>query len=176
MDQPEIISRKEAMARGLKRYFTGKPCKRGHVGERAVNGGCPLCQYERARKWHFENLEAERERTRKWRCENRDAVLVAERKRRLENLDVERAKDRARYLKNRDAECAASKQWRLKNGDVVREMARRQRVELSRTYVAKVLGITVLQMPDELYNMKRDQLEFHRLQIELNRELKRLTK
>jgi hypothetical protein len=28
-----IISCKEAKARGLKRYFTGKPCKRGHIAE-----------------------------------------------------------------------------------------------------------------------------------------------
>jgi hypothetical protein len=27
---PEIIRRQDAMARGLKKYFTGKPCKHGH--------------------------------------------------------------------------------------------------------------------------------------------------
>ena len=32
----KLISRKEAKAAGLKRYFTGKPCKRGHVAERFV--------------------------------------------------------------------------------------------------------------------------------------------
>lgn len=31
---PEIISRKEAIKRGLKRFFTGKPCPRGHVALR----------------------------------------------------------------------------------------------------------------------------------------------
>jgi hypothetical protein len=29
----EIITRAEAKARGLKRYFTGKPCKCQHVAE-----------------------------------------------------------------------------------------------------------------------------------------------
>jgi hypothetical protein len=33
---PEIISRAEAKARGLTRYFTGKPCKYGHIAERYV--------------------------------------------------------------------------------------------------------------------------------------------
>jgi hypothetical protein len=33
---PEIIVRKEALAKGLKGFFTGKPCKRGHVVERRV--------------------------------------------------------------------------------------------------------------------------------------------
>jgi len=33
----KIITRKEARARGLKRYFTGKLCKHGHVAERLVS-------------------------------------------------------------------------------------------------------------------------------------------
>ena len=41
---PEISSRKEAKARGLKRYFTGKPCKHGHVCEREhSHGKCIRC-------------------------------------------------------------------------------------------------------------------------------------
>jgi len=31
---PEIIRRQDAMARGLKKYFTGKPCSHGHVADR----------------------------------------------------------------------------------------------------------------------------------------------
>jgi 5-methylcytosine-specific restriction endonuclease McrA len=27
----DILTKREAKARGLKRYFTGKPCKRGHL-------------------------------------------------------------------------------------------------------------------------------------------------
>ncbi len=40
-----IISLAEARALGLKRYFTGVQCKRGHISERVVNGrGCCLCR------------------------------------------------------------------------------------------------------------------------------------
>ena len=40
----EIISRKEAKAAGLTKYFTGKPCSYGHVSERMVsNGICKNC-------------------------------------------------------------------------------------------------------------------------------------
>lgn len=35
------------MAAGEKYYFTGKPCKRGHIDRRQVSGGCVTC--ERAR-------------------------------------------------------------------------------------------------------------------------------
>ena len=38
-----IVSRKEAIAKGLKRYFTGKPCKHGHLCERTVSTGCITC-------------------------------------------------------------------------------------------------------------------------------------
>lgn len=38
------VARFEALAQGLKRYFTGKPCSRGHVAERAVSHrGCLQC-------------------------------------------------------------------------------------------------------------------------------------
>jgi hypothetical protein len=48
----EIISRKEAMERGLKYYFTGKPCKHGHIFERLVsNHGCLYCLRERAKAY-----------------------------------------------------------------------------------------------------------------------------
>lgn len=39
-----IISRNEAQAAGLTKYFTGIPCRRGHVAERYVSmGGCLMC-------------------------------------------------------------------------------------------------------------------------------------
>jgi hypothetical protein len=58
---PEIITRAEAKTRGLKRYFTGKPCKRGHVVERRVSSsGCPEC-------------------TRIWREQNPDRVMDSRR-------------------------------------------------------------------------------------------------
>ena len=37
MTSPAIISRKDALRQGLPRYFTGKPCKYGHVAERYVH-------------------------------------------------------------------------------------------------------------------------------------------
>ena len=36
----EIIDRDTADARGLLRYFTGEPCRNGHVAERYVSNGC----------------------------------------------------------------------------------------------------------------------------------------
>jgi hypothetical protein len=65
---PKIITRKEALAKGLKGFFTGKPCKRGHVVERRVDtGDCAECVNQRSRKWRAANLDAELARSRKYR-------------------------------------------------------------------------------------------------------------
>jgi len=41
---PEIITRKAAMAASLTKYFTGKPCGKGHLSERyCKNGACQEC-------------------------------------------------------------------------------------------------------------------------------------
>jgi hypothetical protein len=66
IDPPHIISRAEAKALGLKRFFTGKPCKHGHVAERRVgNYACVECDRARALAWRDANLEKARERERK---------------------------------------------------------------------------------------------------------------
>lgn len=47
----EVISRKQASDLNLPRYFTGKPCKHGHISERRVNGHCVECE----RDWVVKN-------------------------------------------------------------------------------------------------------------------------
>lgn len=43
-----ILNRKKAKSAGLTRYFTGKPCKRGHISERFVSSfSCIECVRER---------------------------------------------------------------------------------------------------------------------------------
>jgi hypothetical protein len=44
---PEIITRTAAKAQGLKHYFTGKPCNRGHVAERYVNASVIPISYRK---------------------------------------------------------------------------------------------------------------------------------
>lgn len=44
----EIISRSQAKLLGKKFYFTGMPCKRGHISKRYATGGsCCKCMTER---------------------------------------------------------------------------------------------------------------------------------
>ena len=44
----EVITREDAKRKGLKRYFSGNPCKYGHVCERLVsNNNCITCRKQR---------------------------------------------------------------------------------------------------------------------------------
>jgi hypothetical protein len=48
----EVISRKDAHAKGLTRFFTGKPCKREHIRERNVaTGACLGCLAHYAKEY-----------------------------------------------------------------------------------------------------------------------------
>ena len=72
----EIISRAEAKACGLIRFFTGVPCKHGHTCERFVSSkGCLICNRLRGRK--PENSG----RSRAYHFKNRDTILPKMRER-----------------------------------------------------------------------------------------------
>ncbi len=50
-EQPAVISEADALARGLKRFFLGTPCRNGHICERAVvTHTCIECRREGARR------------------------------------------------------------------------------------------------------------------------------
>lgn len=50
---PEIILLAAAKQAGLKRYFTGKPCPRGHVAERfVIRRQCTVCNGINGRAWN----------------------------------------------------------------------------------------------------------------------------
>jgi hypothetical protein len=91
----EIISRSEALALCLTRYFTGKPCRKGHIAERqASNGNCREC--ERARGHVYD--AANREKRLNYFCAHYAA-----------NAEKRRAYARAYYAGNREKIAAASR-------------------------------------------------------------------
>lgn len=71
----DAVTRQQALAQGLKRYFTGVPCKRGHVTERDVaQRRCLECEKVTQR---YENctpaqIEAKRGYGQKWYDANKD--------------------------------------------------------------------------------------------------------
>ena len=54
----QIITKNEAIEKGYIFYFTGKPCKHGHLSERLVKGGsCRECKNSASQKLRDENRE-----------------------------------------------------------------------------------------------------------------------
>lgn len=75
-----IISRKQARALGLKRFFTGKPCKQGHVAERGVAGGCCIvCREARVKAWNATNPKRRKVTRERWLEQNRERDLQSKR-------------------------------------------------------------------------------------------------
>lgn len=65
----KLIKRKEALAEGKLHYFTGKPCKKGHVAlRRAVNGFCTECEKEK------NNSDSRKKYMAQYAAENRDKM------------------------------------------------------------------------------------------------------
>lgn len=59
----EIITRAEAIEQGLTRYFTGAPCKRGHIAPRRVaNWNCETCVSVAKRRKSKDKKDAERQK------------------------------------------------------------------------------------------------------------------
>ena len=108
MEQESMLSersRKQAMTLGLKHYFTGKPCKHGHIAERVARSGrCLECERERTRKRRAADPEEFREYCRKWRAANRQKAREYQREYRAANLEKTREKNREATRKRRAAE------------------------------------------------------------------------
>ena len=93
---PSIIGRDAASALGLKRFFTGEPCRHGHIVERSVSdSGCMECSREHTRKYRAADPERARENWRRWR----DAHPQARRMWQVANKDEINNRRRAAYRK-----------------------------------------------------------------------------
>ena len=102
----EIVTRAEAIERGLKRYFTGRPCKHGHIAERFVKGClCYGCTDANAKRWIAQNKP------------RKDAVDAAYR---AEHREALRDKANARYAGNvayRETIKSQARAWGKENPD-----------------------------------------------------------
>ena len=128
--QHKIILLPQARLLGLKRYFTGKPCKHGHVAERRVNSGdCYECKLNNDKKRIAANPQAEADRRRANRNAHLDDYNAKVRKWRAEN--PERIKKYARTSKEKNPEKHREQsyrktlKWKVKNPDRVKEINRR---------------------------------------------------
>lgn len=134
-----IISRFEAKTQGLKRYFTGEPCCRGHLAERITSSyACLLCFRERERLRRGADPEAERERQREWRSKNPGAAKARSRRYRTSNrgrLNQKVRIERAVLGERRDARLRRRREIREKRPKArltASELKRRRALRIKR--------------------------------------------
>lgn len=118
----KITSKKQAKDLGLKRYFTGKECKHGHVSERLVSTRqCCECLSERRK------TDRARDFSKKYREKNKEKMreYMADYYRR----DIEKSKSSRSeyYQQNKDKIKNKVSDYRIKNIEKVKENQSRYR-------------------------------------------------
>ena len=99
---PKLISRRDAKRLGLKRYFTGRPCKYGHVDERLVsNGNCVTCDMAACSQQYRKHREKRLAQQATYRVLNADKRLAANRAYMAANREALRLKSSKFYHENR---------------------------------------------------------------------------
>jgi 5-methylcytosine-specific restriction endonuclease McrA len=106
-----MVTKAEAKALGLKRYSTGKPCKRGHIAERQTsNKTCVECSRINDKARYEANPEKKRLRSKAWIAAHPDKKRAADKAWRETNPDRKRSNDRAWWAANRDRGRAGCKE------------------------------------------------------------------
>jgi 5-methylcytosine-specific restriction endonuclease McrA len=148
-------TREEAKRTGAKYYFTGQPCKHGHIAARKTKGACVEClkvEWEKAsvtRAEYFKEYnkrEEVKDRKNEWYVEHREQVIAAARTRPIaqlreyrdawkeNNKTQVRADTKARRRKHREA----TPLW----------LTRKQKSEIRQLYQ---IAITMTQTTGEQY-------------------------
>lgn len=126
----QVISRSEAKELGLKKYFTGTPCKNGHLSERRVcNCICLECkrdpssrEYMRQynKKYKEDNSDRLKAEAAERYRQNRSKMLDRFAQRRAENLSKYRERERQYSIENKEAKREYHAKWRVLNKDKCR--------------------------------------------------------
>lgn len=120
------ISRAEAKLQGLSNYFTGKPCKHGHISQRkTTNGGCIECERIWANERREENPAHSKEIAARYRAKNKERILREQREHRRNNPELTKMY-RARYAEKSLIQTA---KYRQENKERIREYSRKYYIE-----------------------------------------------
>lgn len=127
-----VVTRREAIAKGLKRFFTGRPCKRGHLAERDIlNSHCMECYTQYLKDYYLQHREKLIQKTLKWQRDNPEKFKKKMReymkRAYLQNPEKFRQRSALAYAKNRDKYVSRAKDYRMKNPEKVRRSVKKWR-------------------------------------------------
>lgn len=126
MSELRVISFCEAKGNAMKRYFTGKPCKNGHISERSVSSRrCIECHREESIARYAKNTDRERDRSAKYHSANKLRRREVRASHYQSNRDRILQKNNAWMAENRER----FREYLLANSDKVREYASKYRAQ-----------------------------------------------
>jgi hypothetical protein len=153
-----IITRAEARAQRLPRYFTGKPCANGHAATRyTCNAMCVECSVMHHLKPRTkkpatpEQKERAREKSKEYHAANRDSCLAKMRER-----------NATYYAKNKDRIKAQTAEYQRENGDArnaYKSQWMRERAKQDAQFAALLLMRKFVARSLERVKQKRKQSE-----------------
>ena len=115
-----IISRTEAARQGLTHYFTGKPCKHGHLAKRSVKRKeCMECARLRSEKHYRDDPAKDNARRKAYRLSDTERARIQERasgsKWRRRNYEKVLAYNRAWVQANPEKRALQLERWKQKH-------------------------------------------------------------
>ena len=117
-------SRREAIELGVSSYFTGKPCKNGHLEKRNVKGGCRGCKRDQKKTPEARKKKRKKEKLKRRTPEGRIKYL-AQRARRFERIRA----DPDRYESHKKRKREKRKAYKLTPAGRMKERIRNARKE-----------------------------------------------
>jgi hypothetical protein len=125
----KIVSYSEAKAQGLPRYYTGKPCPRGHIAERrTASRGCSECELEKVADWRARNPDKVKEANARRTPEQQHLRFQDYYAKNGDRLRAKaRAHRRVAYYRDQETEVARSVAYRKNNLAKVQARLRRWR-------------------------------------------------
>lgn len=152
-----VVSAREAFDAGLTRYFSGKPCKHGHIAERMIsNGSCAEClkvrrvakggkAYDAVKAWRAANPQAWAEQSERYRKKYPEKMATRSKRCRDKHIDERRPREaayaRAMRARNPEAQRKRIERFKLKREAKLTEIAGRPRQEACE--ICKEAGKTV---------------------------------
>lgn len=135
-----IVKKADAKVQGLTRYFTGNPCKYGHVDQRSISGHCLSCSKIKRSKPEYKANKAKKAKEHRSKPEvtlrrseyNKRYMSIAENKERASERQKKRMADpkirkahdefmRNWYIENREERIKQNAHWRENNRDSMYE-------------------------------------------------------
>lgn len=107
----EIKTRKQAISDGSKFYFTGRPCKKGHISKRHIGSGCYQCTLEFQKVYRATHSQKWKDKNKRWNDANREEKKAIDKIYRDTHREQRKAQRLSYKIAKRRATPSVANEW-----------------------------------------------------------------